>query len=281
MQYALVNGEKREASRGLIGVCQSCDQLMIPKCGPIKAPHWAHKSEARCDPWWEKETPWHRAWKELFPEGWREVRQHDATGERHIADVRTEHGLVIECQHSSISAVEVAAREKFYLSVGTMVWLVDGARYKAGLPKLVESQKWWGKTGKKRVFSTDRPEKSFPRSWLNCSVPVIFDFSGASEQNGGVHKFWCLLPGRARGRAVVAAVSRRWLVEKAKTKSELVQCERILAEVAEFEGRIEILANQASQARQRIERMDPALRAWTERRYRWSNRLPRRRTARF
>lgn len=44
MRFSIVNGEKREAQKGLIGVCIGCDQPVIPKCGPIKIHHWAHKS---------------------------------------------------------------------------------------------------------------------------------------------------------------------------------------------------------------------------------------------
>ena len=235
MQYALVNGEKREASRGLIGFCQGCDAPMIPKCGPIKAPHWAHKSEARCDPWWEKETKWHRDWKELFPADWREVRQHDANGECHIADIRTEHGLVIECQHSSIGAPEIAARETFYQSVGTMVWVVDGAGYKTGTSKLSISSKSWMTTPLPWLFTSSRPSDSFPKTWLNCSVPVFFDFASentAGEQIERMATIFCLLPGRAAGLAVIARISREYFVSRLRGGPEVFPYAAIMAELA-------------------------------------------------
>lgn len=85
--------------------------------------HWAHQSRKHCDPWWENETAWHRAWKGCFPEAWREVVHFDEqTGEKHVADVKTARGMVIEFQHSSMSPEELASREAFY---GHMAWIVD------------------------------------------------------------------------------------------------------------------------------------------------------------
>lgn len=101
MKLSIVNGERREPEKGLIGSCLGCGQPMIPKCGSIKIWHWAHKSSCECDHWWENETEWHRSWKNNFPKENQEIRhKDDATGEWHIADVKTKHGHVLEFQHS-------------------------------------------------------------------------------------------------------------------------------------------------------------------------------------
>jgi competence protein CoiA len=85
-----------------------------------------HKSLVHCDHWWESETEWHRQWKDRFPtEGQEIVLTNGQTGERHIADVRTAGGLVIEFQRSTIDPSEVQAREAFYKK---MIWIVDGCR---------------------------------------------------------------------------------------------------------------------------------------------------------
>jgi hypothetical protein len=89
--------------------------------------HWAHAGRRDCDPWWENETPWHRAWKELFPEHCREVSHIAADGEIHRADIRTPTGIYIEIQHSSITDAERQAREAFY---GNLVWVVDGRSFR-------------------------------------------------------------------------------------------------------------------------------------------------------
>lgn len=51
----------------------------------------------------------------------------DKTHEKHIADIRTNSGLVIEFQHSRIDPQEQVKREIGY---GNMIWVVDGARLK-------------------------------------------------------------------------------------------------------------------------------------------------------
>ena len=81
MKFALVNGEKAEAQKGLRGICVNCPSEMIAKCGDVKIPHWAHKSKVPCDSWWENETEWHRKWKNLFPREWQEKTHTDSATE--------------------------------------------------------------------------------------------------------------------------------------------------------------------------------------------------------
>ncbi len=115
MQYALVDGKRTEPAPGLKGICQECLQPVIAKCGNQRIHHWAHKSKDGCNCWIEKEKLWHRRWKECFPEDWREVGHIDEiTKERHIADVKTAGGMVIEFQHSHIDPKERQSREDFY-----------------------------------------------------------------------------------------------------------------------------------------------------------------------
>lgn len=102
---------------------------VVAKCGKHVVWHWSHLTRQACDPWWENETEWHRQWKDRFSKDWQEVIQNDATtGERHIADVRTKHDVVVEFQHSTIDPLEVDARESFYQRI---VWVVDGAKSKS------------------------------------------------------------------------------------------------------------------------------------------------------
>ncbi|MEC5208318.1 competence protein CoiA [Vogesella perlucida] len=126
MKYALVEGEKSEATPKLKGTCSFCGSEMVAKCGRHKIWHWSHKSRAECDPWWESEGEWHRNWKNHFPEDWQEVIHIDAsTGEKHIADVKSPYGLVIEFQNSNIKPEEKKSREDFYKE---MIWVVNGSR---------------------------------------------------------------------------------------------------------------------------------------------------------
>lgn len=125
MKYALVCGKKAEASKGARGVCPSCGSNLIARCGPFKVNHWAHHGTRNCDPWRENETEWHRSWKGYFPVEWQEVVHKSDNGEKHIADVKTEQGWVLEFQHSFMNPEERLSRNNYYPN---LVWVVDGLR---------------------------------------------------------------------------------------------------------------------------------------------------------
>ena len=119
-------------------MCRRCNGEVIARCGTRRVAHWAHRGMRDCDTWAEKETDWHRAWKNNFPAECQEFIQHDGqSGEKHIADVRTPHGLVIEFQHSHLDPLERAARERFY---GNVVWVVDGTRLQRDYPRFARGK---------------------------------------------------------------------------------------------------------------------------------------------
>ena len=124
MLCAEVNGEKGTAEPGLAGVCPGCRAPMVPKCGSLKAWHWAHRTGNDCDPWSEPIGPWHVSWQApLRPECV------EVPIQMHRADIVGVEGMVIELQHSSISPEEIQQREAFY---GNMVWLFDATfRFRA------------------------------------------------------------------------------------------------------------------------------------------------------
>lgn len=125
-RFAIVGDQRLPPAPKLRGLCPLCGSELLAKCGAVKAWHWAHRAQLGCDPWWENETGWHCDWKNQFPEDWQEIVMFDeATGEKHIADVKTPHGMVIEFQHSVMPPDELKAREAFYRN---MVWIVDGTR---------------------------------------------------------------------------------------------------------------------------------------------------------
>jgi len=127
MELALVNGFKREPFAGGRGNCEMCGSAMVSKCGPRVMHHWAHFGRRNCDPWWENETQWHRAWKSQFPVECREVVHVADDGEIHRADIKTPTGIVIEVQHSAMTDAERLSREAFYQN---MVWVIDGTPFK-------------------------------------------------------------------------------------------------------------------------------------------------------
>ncbi|HWA82281.1 MAG TPA: competence protein CoiA family protein [Fimbriimonadaceae bacterium] len=158
MQYAIgPDGAKIEAAKGRRAVCAICGGACAPKCGSIRIHHWAHVAGMECDPWWEPETEWHRAWKALFRPEFVEV----AKGP-HRADIANER-IVVELQNSPISPEEIAAREAFY---GSIIWIVNAAGFsdRFFLTRLMGNG----------VFAFRW--KQMKPSWLRAKRPVYLDF---------------------------------------------------------------------------------------------------------
>lgn len=226
MRYALINNIKSEAVSGVEGICPGCSMPVVAKCGEKKIHHWAHKRLSSCDSWWETETQWHRDWKNNFPKEWQEIFLPDSqTGEKHIADVKTEHGIVIEFQYSHIDPKEQRSREAFYQN---MIWIVDGTRLKLDYRRLC---KWknndlgcLSESKIKGVFFMSDPEWWLNKSWIDSKVLVIFDFGQqeyvTTSQGEMKQIVWCLLPGRIGNKAVVIKGSREGLINRLNESSQ-------------------------------------------------------------
>jgi hypothetical protein len=208
MKFALFNNTKIEATKGANGICPVCGSMLVAKCGEVKINHWSHKTSVNCDPWWENETTWHRSWKNNYPEQWQEKVMYDQlTGEIHIADVFTNHNLVIEFQHSHINPQERKSREKFYIN---MVWLVDGTRLKRDYQRFHKGRKDFRPTSMPNRFIVDFPDECFPKNWIDSAVPVIFDFNSEAftHESGNVQKILlCLMPVQKNGSAILFQIS--------------------------------------------------------------------------
>lgn len=202
MKYAMVDGQRQEASPGLLGRCQECDAVMTPKCGKVRVAHWAHP-QGFFDHWWESETKWHRNWKECFPEEWQEIVHCASDGERHIADVKTAYGLVIEFQHSDISAEERRSREEFY---GPMCWVVDGQRLKLDRRRFSEALRCGKPLSASPLILIAPVEKcTLLQKWTSSRARVFFDFGGPL--------LWASLPRRPCGFALLTPVPRKSFLE--------------------------------------------------------------------
>lgn len=216
MRYALINNKAVEAEAGLKGFCRGCGQPVIAKCGTIRIHHWAHQTTKMCDNWWEPETEWHRNWKNNFPKEWQEVFLPDIqTQENHIADVCTIHGLVIELQHSHIDPQERISREKFYKN---MVWVVDCTRLRYDYPRFTKGLQHLVATKEPGIFRVNCAESCFPSTWLNCSVPVLFDFQGDGQLDDPLGlriPLYCLFPVRIGTSVEVAKIPRGAFVKNA------------------------------------------------------------------
>jgi hypothetical protein len=247
MRFALASGLRVEAYAGGRGICRRCKGEVIAKCGTHRVAHWAHRGVRDCDTWSEKETDWHRAWKNNFSAECQEFVQHDEqSGEKHIADVRTPHGLVIKFQHSHLDPLERAVRERFY---GNMVWVVDGSRLQRDYPRFNRGKDSFRRTNIGGHFFLACPDECFPAMWLDSSVPVIFDFRSVDQvQVSDIFReaLWCLLPGRVEGSAIVVGMSREQFVKMARSRRQLLPVQELLALFRELR------AAEAREARQFI-----------------------------
>lgn len=245
MKYALANDQRAEAFPGGRGMCPRCNGEVIARCGTHRVHHWAHQGVRDCDSWTEKETEWHRAWKNKFAAECQEFIQHDPlTGERHIADVRTPHGLVIEFQHSHLDPQERIARERFY---GNMLWVVDGTRLQRDYPRFLKRRDDLRATKIPGYFTLTFPDECLPGMWLDCSAPVVFDFRGIDERlppDVFRETLWCLLPGRVERDAVVVGISRDDFVKVAPSRPQLLPVQEIIQLLREVRA-----ANNATGAR--------------------------------
>lgn len=194
---------------------------MTARCGERRAWHWAHVAKRDCDSWWE-ETEWHRLWKAKFPIAWQEIILTDPqSGEKHIADVRTAHGLVLELQHSPLDANERTKREAFY---GSMIWIVDVGHRKLDQKRFVKGLAQF-RQAQNGVYLVPFPEECFPVNWVRCAKPVLFDFKGLGPLDAPDARelLWCLLPGRLENCAVVVAMNRADIVAEATNHSDLIE----------------------------------------------------------
>lgn len=202
MQFALINNERQEAQPNFSGVCPSCDDPVIAKCGKVKIPHWAHRGKRMCDQWWENETEWHRNWKGLFPKECQEIIHYAETGEKHIADVKTNEGYIVEFQHSPIKPEEREARENFYKNI---IWIVDGKR------RLRDKDQFdlclgnsLGVFGDVEMLELHFHKHALLRDWGGSSVPVFFDF------NEDI--LWAIIPKTIEKRFYAFKIDRTKLV---------------------------------------------------------------------
>lgn len=213
MKYASVNGARQEAQPKLSGKCPCCESPVIAKCGTVRKPYWAHKSKKVCNSWKNKpETEWHRTWKDHFPKEWQEIIQTAENGDKHIADVKTDQGYVIEFQHSSIKLEERQSRENFYKA---MIWIVDGTKQAGDKEKFINI--WRNSTLVNRYEELWELKGGFEKcsllqTWNDSSAPVFFDF--------GENILLGLLPKEPSGARYGVGINRNALIESLGPEKE-------------------------------------------------------------
>jgi len=203
MKFANVDGQRQTAQPGSRGTCPECDRTVIARCGEVRVHHWAHEVRSNCNSRWESEGPWHQAWKNQFPPEWQEVVHLASDGERHIADVKTGDGWVLEFQHSFIKPEERRSRDAAY---SDLVWVVDALRRKRDLPQLESA---WNRgrpvRGNQLLRRVEPDGCTLLREWGGSPGPVFFDIGE------GKNLVW-LLPKKAGVGMYMTLVAREMFV---------------------------------------------------------------------
>jgi hypothetical protein len=190
MLFAIINNEKILASPKMTGICPSCNNKVISKCGEKNIWHWAHENLRNCDSWSEGETEWHMNWKLAFGKEHCEIPIIKET--KHIADIKTVKHVIIELQNSPIPSTVIRIRETFYGE--KMIWIVNGFNFKLNFrlypsdTYIVKKRSWLGTYNKlvkfqdenydeknkenNRNFTWDNPR----RSWDCVTRNVFIDF---------------------------------------------------------------------------------------------------------
>lgn len=211
MKFANVNGQRQEAQPRLSGACQVCGSPVIAKCGRVRVWHWAHLTKLICDVWWENEGEWHRTWKSHFPESWQEIVHLTEDGTKHIADVKTEDGWVIEFQRSRISPEERESRDTFYKK---LVWVVDATRMARDTAQFAKALQTGSPiTGNPNIRRVRADECKLIQEWSGSPKLrlLFFDF-------GGEQPLWWLLAGRPDEPMYVGQWSRADFIAAAHGK---------------------------------------------------------------
>jgi hypothetical protein len=104
-------------------------------------------------------------------------------GTRHVADIKTDTGLVVEFQRSHLSTVERREREAFY---DDMIWVVDGTRLKRDLD-FFEQIRFHERSGPREdVVPFNWRVPQITRRWDESTKLVFLDFHG--------DHIWCVPP---------------------------------------------------------------------------------------
>lgn len=214
--YALVDGVRvdiNDACREARGICPLCGAELVAKKGEYNAWHWAHIGRDLCDDWYQPKGPWHRFWQRFFPESLREVPV-ERDGKKHIADIKTINGIVVEVQWSPIAIEEIREREQFY---DRMIWIVAagaGSNNKRLFHFLCDDVD--NRRQSPCIWRTD--DVFFERvGWLHCGRPVFVDVDGTQDSPASGGDLYYILPNKDGEGIFVAKVRRNDLIDALRT----------------------------------------------------------------
>lgn len=134
MQFAISKTGERtiinDAIKGEDYFCPCCNGLMTQKKGTQMIWHYAHKSLNNCIDYYDNKGEWHRKMQDMFPEKNREIVENFGMY-KHIYDILTDNGVIIEFQHSPLSLDDFKKRTKDYIfrsvfhKTARPIWVFD------------------------------------------------------------------------------------------------------------------------------------------------------------
>lgn len=233
MKFAFVGNDRREASAGLTGSCPVCQNVVTPGQNSERMWMWFHIGRAKCDGWLEVETKWHREWKDNFPTSWQEISLSQATKNNLGVSIRSGLGIALELKQEKIRNHELSSRETRHRK---MFWIVDCAENKNSIRKIKPKLGGWTEVSSGQAQIINFPEKTFPKDWLNSTVPVLFDFKFLCDGPSGEPEPFliCLLPGRVGARAVFFLILKRHFIESFNALRFNLDVEKLLSLVEGF-----------------------------------------------
>lgn len=119
-------------------------------------------------------------------------------GTRHVADIKTDTGLVVEFQYSHLSTVDRRQREAFY---DNMSWIVDGTRLKRDLPGFLMQIQFHQRSGPRPdVVPFNWRVPQITQRWEESRKLVFLDFH---EDH-----IWCIPPDTNQWRKYATRVPK-------------------------------------------------------------------------
>uniref|UniRef100_A0A6M3Y5I1 Putative competence protein CoiA-like family protein n=1 Tax=viral metagenome TaxID=1070528 RepID=A0A6M3Y5I1_9ZZZZ len=177
-----------------IGICPSCNQSLIAKCGHINIWHWSHRTkEPLCN--YQPETEWHMQWKQTALNCGNDIEVRIGN---HITDIlNNNNNRLIELQNSSINVGDIIDRCEVFKHYGFMVdWIFNRiSKYENEQLYFTRKEKYWTfkqKWQKKllRFLFNDDLYPKYGRVWFDIGEShPLFLIRKLYSSGGGWGKF--------------------------------------------------------------------------------------------
>ena len=165
------------ASKGILGRCPTCNELLITKCGKITIPHFAHKAHTDCGKkYHDSMSEWHYNWQLKIENPTPGINIEVPIKQEYLkrADVITKEGVIIEFQKSPLPIDERILREDQYKN---MIWVVH---------KDIEKSKTWSYHKSDTPILIDDPKRDYLYPYNEPNITISKKSFVIAAMNGNV-----------------------------------------------------------------------------------------------